>query len=286
MKPARAARRSPSSHPARWQTRLGGAADVIGQNLRVNDRQLVIVGVTPQRFQGTVTMLTFDLWVPATLAPELLAGSRELEDRSQRGYVVSGRLAPGSTRVAAQTELDVAMRQLALDYPETNKGIQGEVLPFWRAPRGPQQFLVRALAIPSRDAAVAARGLRQHGEPDAGARERALSRGRCAPHTGRRTVARGSLLPPKTCCAARRRPRRRHRGVGHRRIARRADDRLRAGQVRDARGWCQPRVRVEPWRALRRHLWRRAGGAARTRGSTVALRSGARAARRNRCGTR
>ena len=130
-----------------WQTRFGGAADVIGRNLRVNDRQLAIIGVTPERFQGTVTMLTFDLWVPATLAPELLAGSRELEDRSQRGYVVSGTLAPGSTRAAAQTELDVAMRQLALDYPETNKGVQGQVLPFWRAPRGPQQFLVRALAI-------------------------------------------------------------------------------------------------------------------------------------------
>jgi len=130
-----------------WQTRFAGATSVLGQTLRVNDRLVTIVGVTPERFQGTVTMLTFDLWLPATLAPELLARSRELDDRSQRGYVVSGRLAPGSTRVAAQTDLDVAMRQLALDYPETNKGIQGDVLPFWRAPRGPQQFLVGALAI-------------------------------------------------------------------------------------------------------------------------------------------
>ena len=52
----------------------------------MNDRQLTIVGVTPERFQGTVTMLTFDFWVPATMAPELLAGSRELDDRGQRGY--------------------------------------------------------------------------------------------------------------------------------------------------------------------------------------------------------
>ena len=132
---------------AYWQTRFSGAASVLGQTLRVNDHQLTIVGVTPERFQGTVTMLTFDLWVPATMAPELLAGSRELEDRAQRGYVVSARLAPGSTRVSAQTELDVTMRQLARDYPETNKGIRSEVLPFWRAPRGPQQFLVGALAI-------------------------------------------------------------------------------------------------------------------------------------------
>ena len=132
---------------AYWQTRFGGAAGVLGQTLRVNDRVLTIVGVTPERFQGTVIMLAFDLWVPATLAPELLAGSRELEDRGQRGYYVAGRLAPRATRVAAQTELDVAMRQLAHDYPETNKAMQAQVLPFWQAPRGPQQFLVGALAI-------------------------------------------------------------------------------------------------------------------------------------------
>ena len=130
-----------------WQTRFAGAAGVLGRTLRLNDRQLTIVGVTPERFQGTVTMLTFDLWVPATMAPELFAGSRELEDRGQRGYEVAGRLAPDATRTAAQTELDGAMRQLAHDYPETNKGVEGQVLNFWQAPRGPQQFLISALAI-------------------------------------------------------------------------------------------------------------------------------------------
>ena len=92
----------------------------------MNDRQLTIVGVTPERFQGTVTMLTFDLWVPATMAPDLFAGSRELEDRSQRGYNVAGRFAPTATRKAAQSELDVAMGQLAHDYPESNRTMSGE----------------------------------------------------------------------------------------------------------------------------------------------------------------
>ena len=91
---------------AYWQNRFGGAPTVLGQTLRVNDRQLTIVGVAPERFQGTVTMLAFDFWVPATMAPELLAGSRELEDRGQRGYNVAGRLAPRASRAAAQTEID------------------------------------------------------------------------------------------------------------------------------------------------------------------------------------
>jgi putative ABC transport system permease protein len=130
-----------------WQTRFAAAPTVLGRTLRVNDMPLTIIGVAPERFQGTVTMLAFDLWVPATMAPELLAGSRELEDRAQRGYIMAGRLAPGTTGIAAQTEIDVAMRQLAHDYPETNKTIQAQVLRFWQAPRGPQQFLISALAV-------------------------------------------------------------------------------------------------------------------------------------------
>jgi predicted permease len=130
-----------------WQTRFAGSRDAINRTLRVNDRPLTIIGVTPERFQGTVTMLTFDLWVPATMAPDLFAGSRELEDRGQRGYDVAGRLAPTATRRAAQTELDAAMNQLAHDYPESNKTITGEVRAFWQVPRGPQQFFIAALAM-------------------------------------------------------------------------------------------------------------------------------------------
>ncbi len=130
-----------------WRTRFGGAPAAVGQTLRVNERVLTIVGVTPERFQGTVLSLSFDLFVPATLAPELLAGSRELEDRGQRGYQVMGRLRPGSTRVQAEADLDVAMRSLARDYPQTNKGVQAEVLPFWQSPRGPQRMLSSALMV-------------------------------------------------------------------------------------------------------------------------------------------
>jgi putative ABC transport system permease protein len=130
-----------------WQTRFDGAQRVLGRTMRINDHQLTIVGVTPERFQGTVTMLTFDLWVPATMAPALFAGSRELEDRGQRGYYVAGRLAPRATRIAAQTELDVTMRQLAHDYPETNRNMEARLFRFWQTPRGPQQFLIGALAV-------------------------------------------------------------------------------------------------------------------------------------------
>jgi predicted permease len=130
-----------------WQTRFGGAPDVVGQTLRVNERPLTIVGVAPRGFRGTVMGLAFDLWMPATLAPVLLDGSRELEVRAVRAYAAIGRLQPQATRAQAQAELDAAMRELARAYPDTNALIQGEVLPLWQAPRGPQRFLTSAVVI-------------------------------------------------------------------------------------------------------------------------------------------
>jgi predicted permease len=130
-----------------WQGQLDGAEDAIGRTLHVNDRPLTVIGVTPPGFEGTVSGMTFDLWVPATLTPVLRAGSRELESRGARGYAAMGRLRPGATRAQAQAELDAAMRQLARDYPGTNATLAAEVRPFWQTPRGPRQFLIGALAV-------------------------------------------------------------------------------------------------------------------------------------------
>lgn len=128
------------------RARLGGVTNVLGRSVRVNGRDLTVVGVAPPKFQGTVTGVDFDLWVPATMAPVLFEGSRELEDRSARGYAVMGRLAPNVTREQAQREADAAMAKLARTYPETNASLGLDVFSFWQAPRGPQRMIVGALA--------------------------------------------------------------------------------------------------------------------------------------------
>ena len=130
-----------------WQRRFGRAPETIGQRLLVNDREITIIGVAPAGFQGTVLGLTFDMWLPATLAPSILAGSREIEDRGVRGYSLLATLAPGASRVSAQRELDGVMRALASEYPRTNTGVVAKVLGFWDAPRGPQRLFVSALEI-------------------------------------------------------------------------------------------------------------------------------------------
>ena len=130
-----------------WQTRFGGDPAAVGQRLRVNEHELTIAGVAPDGFQGTVMGLQFDLWVPATMAPTLMAGSRELEDRGQRGYSVMGRLRATATEAQAVTEASAAMRDLATAFPESNANIGVEIRPYWRSPRGPQQMITAALGI-------------------------------------------------------------------------------------------------------------------------------------------
>ena len=132
---------------AYWQTHLGGAADVIGRSIRVNDVEMSIIGVTPERFQGTVLGLQFDLWVPATMAPTLLAGSRELDDRNVRGYYMMGALQDGVSINDAQSEAARVMGELASQFAETNATVSAQVLPFWRAGRGPQGMLLQGLAV-------------------------------------------------------------------------------------------------------------------------------------------
>lgn len=128
-----------------WQSHYGGAASVLGRPIRVNDHELTIIGVAPKNFQGTITGLDFDLWVPATMGPILFSGSRELEDRNLRGYSMMARIQAGVTVADAQSEYARAMGQLAHDFPGTNSKLTGDVLSIRSSPRGPQRFLVTAL---------------------------------------------------------------------------------------------------------------------------------------------
>jgi predicted permease len=130
-----------------WRTRFAGAAAAVGQTVRVNGVDVTIVGVAPRGFRGTIMQLVFDFWLPATLAPSLSLGSKELDDRNVRTYTVTGPLAAGASRAQAQSDVDVVMRQLAQAYPQSNRNVEGEVLPFWQSPRGPQRLMATSLGV-------------------------------------------------------------------------------------------------------------------------------------------
>jgi predicted permease len=130
-----------------WLTRYAGSRGVIGRRIRVNATDLTIVGVAPRGFKGTHMLLTFDFWLPATMSPTMFVGARDLDVRAWRGFYVSGRLRNGLTRDHAQTDVSSVMQRLAVSYPQSNRGVDADVLAFWNAPRGPQRFLMMSLGV-------------------------------------------------------------------------------------------------------------------------------------------
>jgi predicted permease len=82
-----------------WRRRFGGNRDVIGRSLAVNGRYFTIVGVMPEPFHGLTTDTGADLWIP-------LAAYRTLvpPEGDRLMFELAGRLAPGSSRAAAEAE--------------------------------------------------------------------------------------------------------------------------------------------------------------------------------------
>ena len=104
-----------------WTARLGGDPAVIGSALSLDDQPYTIVGVMPASFQfpyrgesiltGVAVEGRTDVWTPF---------SRPLRPRGKIGGVV-GRLRPGVSVAAAQSELSAIATQLEAQYPDTNK---------------------------------------------------------------------------------------------------------------------------------------------------------------------
>jgi predicted permease len=105
-----------------WQRRFGGASDVAGKSLTVDDRSYTIVGVLPASFS---LYRDTDVYVPMGQW-----GNSGLQNRGAGlGLRGIGRLKPGVTLAQAQADLDGVMGRLAEVYPETNRGNGAAVIP-------------------------------------------------------------------------------------------------------------------------------------------------------------
>ncbi|MBV8818622.1 MAG: ABC transporter permease, partial [Acidobacteriaceae bacterium] len=109
---------------ATWQTHFGGARDIVGRTLEVNHVALTVIGVAPPRFIGVNGLFGPDLWIPATMAEQLLPHemSRIFADRSKELFLGVGRLKPGVTLQQVQANLGLIAADLAREYPGTNEG--------------------------------------------------------------------------------------------------------------------------------------------------------------------
>ncbi len=94
-----------------WQTRFGGAVDVLGRRVVVNRCSFTIVGVLPPAFVGTMQVTQRPaLFLPLSMKA-LLRSTRRPDDWSVH---LLGRLAPGTTREQARQSLEPTFRAQAL----------------------------------------------------------------------------------------------------------------------------------------------------------------------------
>jgi predicted permease len=114
-----------------WQSRFGGANDIVGKTLRLNSVVFTVIGVAPARFIGVNAIFGPDVWLPATMAEQLLPNQMQaaLSDRSKAFFQVVGRLKPEITLVLAQTNMAGIAANLAREYPVTDDGRTAAVRP-------------------------------------------------------------------------------------------------------------------------------------------------------------
>ena len=88
-----------------WKTKLGGATDVLGRKVLVNQHPMTVVGVAAERFRGIDVGQVPSLWIPASMSADAIPGFTELLDHRTRWMQILGRLRPGLTAAQAQAQL-------------------------------------------------------------------------------------------------------------------------------------------------------------------------------------
>ncbi len=116
-----------------WQRNWGGAEDLVGRTIELDDESYEVVGVLPPGFAGVTDQA--EVWLPLACA-EIL-GRHYIENRRFRWLSAVGRLQDGVSLETAQADLDAVAAALAAEYPDTNQRISGRLEPLrdvWLGP--------------------------------------------------------------------------------------------------------------------------------------------------------
>jgi predicted permease len=116
---------------ATWQTRFGGAPDIVGRSVRLNDVVFTVIGVAPRSFIGVNAIFGPDFWLPAATAGRVWPAQMRnaLRERGQAAFLAVGRYRPHITRAQAQADIATIASALAREYPATDDGHTATVRP-------------------------------------------------------------------------------------------------------------------------------------------------------------
>jgi predicted permease len=131
-----------------WRTHFREDPAVVGKTVRVNGRQLTVVGVAPPEFRGTFGGAALDIWVPLSMIVEVGSlNTWAANDRNARFLDVLVRLKHGATLEQVSGEARAVAARIAAAYPDTHKGVGARLAPMWRASYGLQSTLLDPLRM-------------------------------------------------------------------------------------------------------------------------------------------
>jgi len=103
-----------------WERRFGADSAIIGKRIRMDGRDLEIIGVMPQGFW--YPNLNSEFWIP-------FSPTRYQLESSGRLFNVAGRMKKGITVEQARADVAGISAQLARDFPDRHRGWSATVVP-------------------------------------------------------------------------------------------------------------------------------------------------------------
>jgi putative ABC transport system permease protein len=103
-----------------WQKEYGGAEDIVGQTVKINNEDTTIIGIMPRGWRYPDW---HDLWLPLRASPD------ELMHHGSFRYAGHAMLKPGVTLAQARAEFATISAALAKEFPATNDGLVAVLRP-------------------------------------------------------------------------------------------------------------------------------------------------------------
>jgi predicted permease len=110
-----------------WQRKFGSAPDIIGKRITMNGEGYTVIGIVPARFllESTNFNSAKDVFLPIGAFKDPLFQRRDVHE----GTRAIGRLKPGVTLGAAHADMSQIASNLALEYPDSDKGAGISLVP-------------------------------------------------------------------------------------------------------------------------------------------------------------
>ena len=114
-----------------WKIRFHQDANIVGRTIDLNGSPFTVVGVAPEGFLGISAVFGPDVWLPATMAAQVLPLPMQdiLRDREKPFFQAVARLKPGTDRSRAEANVRTIASSLQQEFPDANVGHTVSVLP-------------------------------------------------------------------------------------------------------------------------------------------------------------